>query len=73
MRTAVTKRGQTVTPAAMRKRYGMEEDDRIEWIDDGRGTRVAQHPASPGRPAGPGKTGRARRAPTRFAQGGPGS
>ncbi|GAB6063461.1 AbrB/MazE/SpoVT family DNA-binding domain-containing protein [Deferrisoma palaeochoriense] len=35
MQTAVTKRGQTVIPAALRRRYGIREGDRIEWIDEG--------------------------------------
>lgn len=47
MQTAVTKRGQTVVPAAIRKRYGIEDGDRIEWLDDGRSIRVVPAPADP--------------------------
>ncbi len=35
MQTAVTKRGRTVIPAAIRRRYGIGEGDRIEWLDEG--------------------------------------
>ncbi len=40
MRTAVTKRGQTVIPAAIRRRYHIEEGDYLMWLDDGMGIRV---------------------------------
>lgn len=36
MATALTKRGQTVVPAPIRKRWGMDERTRLVWIDDGR-------------------------------------
>ncbi|MBE7553854.1 MAG: AbrB/MazE/SpoVT family DNA-binding domain-containing protein [Anaerolineae bacterium] len=40
MQTAVTKRGQTVIPASIRKRYQIEEGDALVWIDDGDTIRV---------------------------------
>jgi AbrB family looped-hinge helix DNA binding protein len=40
MQTAVTKRGQTVIPAAIRKRYRIQEGDSLVWIDDGTTIRV---------------------------------
>jgi AbrB family looped-hinge helix DNA binding protein len=40
MQTAVTKRGQTVIPAAIRKRYHIEEGDSLVWINDGETIRV---------------------------------
>ena len=40
MQTAVTKRGQTVIPAPIRKRYRIEEGDSLVWIDDGTSIRV---------------------------------
>jgi AbrB family looped-hinge helix DNA binding protein len=40
MQTAVTKRGQTVIPAAIRKRYHIDEGDFLMWIDDGESIRV---------------------------------
>jgi len=40
MQTAVTKRGQTVIPAPIRKRYQIQEGDYLVWIDDGASIRV---------------------------------
>lgn len=40
MQTAVTKRGQTVIPASIRRRYHIEEGDHLMWLDDGTGIRV---------------------------------
>ncbi len=40
MQTAVTKRGQTVIPAPIRKRYQIHEGDSLVWIDDGETIRV---------------------------------
>jgi AbrB family looped-hinge helix DNA binding protein len=40
MQTAVTKRGQTVIPASIRKRYQIQEGDYLVWLDDGEGIRV---------------------------------
>lgn len=40
MKTAVTKRGQTVIPAPIRKRYHIEEGDSLVWIDDAETIRV---------------------------------
>jgi AbrB family looped-hinge helix DNA binding protein len=40
MQTAVTKRGQTVIPAPIRKRYHIQEGDSLVWIDDGEVIRV---------------------------------
>jgi AbrB family looped-hinge helix DNA binding protein len=40
MHTLVTKRGQTVVPAAIRKRHRIEEGDRLAWLDDGATIRV---------------------------------
>lgn len=47
MQPTVTKRGQTVVPAAIRKRYGIDDGSRIEWLDDGRSIRVVPAPADP--------------------------
>ena len=35
MQTSVTKRGQTVIPASIRKRYNIKTGDRLVWLDDG--------------------------------------
>ncbi len=40
MQTMVTKRGQTVVPADIRKRHQIEEGDRLVWLDDGATIRV---------------------------------
>ncbi len=40
MHTLVTKRGQTVVPAAIRKRYQISEGDRLVWVDDGSSIRI---------------------------------
>jgi len=45
--TAVTRRGQTVIPASIRRRYGIEEGDRIVWLDDGKTIRVVPVPSDP--------------------------
>jgi AbrB family looped-hinge helix DNA binding protein len=47
METAVTKRGQTVIPAAIRKRHGIQEGDFLAWLDDGETIRVVPIPADP--------------------------
>lgn len=47
MRTTVTKRAQTVVPAALRERYGIKGGDFLEWIDDGRVIKVIPIPADP--------------------------
>jgi AbrB family looped-hinge helix DNA binding protein len=45
MRTAVTKRGQTVIPAILRKRYRINEGTHLVWIDDGKVIHVVPVPA----------------------------
>ncbi|MBI5441221.1 MAG: AbrB/MazE/SpoVT family DNA-binding domain-containing protein [Deltaproteobacteria bacterium] len=40
MQTSVTKRGQTVIPAPIRKRHHIREGDRLVWLDDGRSITV---------------------------------
>lgn len=47
METAVSKRGQTVIPAALRKRYGITTGDRLVWLDDGHTIRVIPVPDDP--------------------------
>ncbi len=47
METAVTKRGQTNIPAAIRKRYHIKEGDRLVWLDDGETIRVVPLPSDP--------------------------
>jgi len=47
VQTAVTKRGQTVVPAAIRKRYHIDRSVRLVWLDDGETIRVVPVPADP--------------------------
>jgi AbrB family looped-hinge helix DNA binding protein len=47
MQTVVTKRGQTVIPAAIRKRYQIQGGDQLVWLDDGETIRVVPVPADP--------------------------
>lgn len=47
METAVTKRGQTVIPAAIRKRYCIGGGTRLVWLDDGKTIRIVPVSAEP--------------------------
>ena len=47
MRTTMTKRAQTVVPAALRERYNIKGGDFLEWIDDGKIIKVIPIPADP--------------------------
>ena len=40
MQTTITKRGQTVVPAPIRKRYDIHEGDQLVWLDDGQVIKV---------------------------------
>ncbi|MCX5872242.1 MAG: AbrB/MazE/SpoVT family DNA-binding domain-containing protein [Deltaproteobacteria bacterium] len=40
MQTAVSKRGQTVIPAAIRKRYQIDAGVHLVWLDDGETIKV---------------------------------
>jgi len=43
-RTAVSRRGQTVVPAAIRRRHRIKEGDTLIWVDDGRTIKVLPLP-----------------------------
>jgi AbrB family looped-hinge helix DNA binding protein len=45
MDTLVTKQGQTVVPAAIRRRHHIESGSRLVWLDDGETIRVVPVPA----------------------------
>jgi AbrB family looped-hinge helix DNA binding protein len=47
METAVTKRGQTVIPAAIRKRYRIANGAHLVWLDDGETIKVVPVTADP--------------------------
>ncbi len=40
METAITRRGQTVIPAAIRRRYKIQAGDYLVWLDDGQTIKV---------------------------------
>lgn len=44
MKTSVTKKGQTVIPSAIRKRYSIDETASLEWIDSGGEIKVVPIP-----------------------------
>lgn len=45
--TVITRRGQTVVPAAIRRRHQLSDGDRLYWIDDGETIRVVPVPEDP--------------------------
>ena len=47
METAVTKRGQTVIPAQIRKRHKIHKGDKLFWIDDDAIIRIVPVLAAP--------------------------
>ncbi len=47
METTVTKNGKTPIPASIRVRYNLKEGDRLIWLDDGDGIRIAPIPQAP--------------------------
>jgi bifunctional DNA-binding transcriptional regulator/antitoxin component of YhaV-PrlF toxin-antitoxin module len=44
MKTAVTKRGQTVIPSPIRRRYAIDEKTFLQWIDTGETIKVIPIP-----------------------------
>ena len=47
MRTTVSQRGQTVIPAALRRRYNIKDGDQLEWLDTEGVIKVIPAPADP--------------------------
>ena len=47
MQTSVTKRGQTVVPARIRKKYDIKEGDTLVWLEDVDGIKVVPVPQDP--------------------------
>jgi len=47
MQTSVTKRGQTVIPSKIRKRYGIADGAQLVWLDDGHSIKVVPVPEDP--------------------------
>jgi AbrB family looped-hinge helix DNA binding protein len=47
MKTTITARGQVSIPAALRKKYGLEEYMQVEWIEDGNVIKMIPLPKDP--------------------------
>lgn len=47
MQTIVSRRGQTVVPAAIRQRHNIKDGDSLVWVDDGESIRVIPISADP--------------------------
>ncbi len=47
METVITRRGQTVVPAEIRRRHNLKDGDQLIWIDDGQTIKVIPVPADP--------------------------
>ena len=47
MRTLITKRGQTIVPAHIRKNYDIKEGDTLVWLEDVDGLKVVPVPQDP--------------------------
>ena len=47
MKTTVTERGQTAIPAKLRKKFGINGQSKLEWIDEGDALRVIPVPKDP--------------------------
>jgi AbrB family looped-hinge helix DNA binding protein len=47
MQTTLSRRGQTVVPASIRKRYDIREGDQLVWLDDGQNIKVIPVPSDP--------------------------
>lgn len=47
MQTTISKRGQTVVPAVIRKRHHILDGDRLAWVDDGETIKIVPIPADP--------------------------
>ena len=47
MQTTVTKRGQTAIPAKLRKKFGIDDQTKLEWIVEGDTMKVIPVPKDP--------------------------
>lgn len=47
MQTSVTKRGQTVIPLNIRRKYHIEEGDQLVWLEDNDSIKVIPVPKDP--------------------------
>jgi AbrB family looped-hinge helix DNA binding protein len=47
MKTTVSTRGQVSIPAALRKKYGIETETQVEWIEEGDAIKIIPLPKDP--------------------------
>jgi AbrB family looped-hinge helix DNA binding protein len=47
MKTTISARGQVSIPAALRKKYGLEMETQVEWIEDGNTIKIVPLPKDP--------------------------
>jgi len=47
MKTTISARGQVSIPAALRKKYGIETDTQVEWIEEGNAIKIVPLPKDP--------------------------
>ncbi len=47
MKTTISTRGQVSIPAALRKKYGIEPETQVEWIEEGNAIKIIPLPKDP--------------------------
>jgi AbrB family looped-hinge helix DNA binding protein len=47
MKSTISARGQVSIPATIRKKYGIETETQVEWIEDGNAIRIVPLPKDP--------------------------
>jgi AbrB family looped-hinge helix DNA binding protein len=47
MKSTISTRGQVSIPASLRKKYGIETDTQVEWIEDGNAIKIIPLPKDP--------------------------
>jgi AbrB family looped-hinge helix DNA binding protein len=47
MKTTISERGQVSIPAALRKKYGIETNMQVEWVEDGNAIKIIPLPKDP--------------------------
>lgn len=47
MKSTVSTRGQVSIPASLRKKYGIENETQVEWLEDGNAIKIIPLPKDP--------------------------
>jgi bifunctional DNA-binding transcriptional regulator/antitoxin component of YhaV-PrlF toxin-antitoxin module len=47
MKSTISARGQVSIPAMLRKKYGIETETQVEWIDEGNAIKIVPLPKDP--------------------------